>query len=83
MYTTIVTRNGQITIPKTLRQQLGICPGSQISFSVTDDQCIELKVIDAPEITETKGYGLLKSNRPSVPDDFDPASLLETRIGAE
>lgn len=68
------SKNGdsQVTIPKHVRQKLGIRAGSQVNFRVVGDHA-ELEVIpplvDAPE----SGFGMLKSRRQSVPADFDVA----------
>jgi AbrB family looped-hinge helix DNA binding protein len=40
---TTVTRKGQVTIPKTVREHLGIGPGSQIVFRRADDGSIVLE----------------------------------------
>ena len=32
-----VTRKGQVTIPKPVRDRLGITPGSKVDFEVADD----------------------------------------------
>jgi AbrB family looped-hinge helix DNA binding protein len=32
-----VTRKGQVTIPKPVRDRLGISPGSKVDFEVADD----------------------------------------------
>ena len=56
-----MTSKGQVTIPKALRQQLGLARGSLVSF----------------QLVGASGFGLLRSRRPPVPGDFDPASLLQ------
>ena len=35
--TTTVTRKGQVTIPKPIRDRLGIRPGSRVEFELTED----------------------------------------------
>lgn len=72
-----ITSKGQVTIPKHVRQQLGIRQGSEVEFAVVGDH-IELRVVQQPaEITAT-GFGLLKSKRRSAPADLDPATLAQT-----
>ncbi|MDE2452388.1 MAG: AbrB/MazE/SpoVT family DNA-binding domain-containing protein [Burkholderiales bacterium] len=71
MDTSSVTRKGQVTIPKSLRQKLGIRQGGRIEFLLVDD-CVQLRVVSSPPSV----YGLLKSKRPAVPADFDRATLL-------
>jgi antitoxin PrlF len=44
--TTTVTSKGQVTIPKPVRDHLGIGPGSQISFRLADDGSIIIERAD-------------------------------------
>lgn len=76
MEVTSVTSKGQVTIPKELRQRLGIRQGSRIAFALVGDH-VEMRVESSPADKQTSGFGLLKSRRQPVPADFDPASLLE------
>lgn len=77
METTSVTRKGQVTIPKELRQRLGIRQGSKVEFSVVGDDVV-MRVRSAPAAAlASSGFGLLKSPRAAVPADLDPASLLD------
>jgi AbrB family looped-hinge helix DNA binding protein len=72
-----VSSNGQITIPKILRQRLGIRRGSKVTFSLVGDH-VEMRVVGAPPVEAPgSGFGMLKSKRAAVPVDFDPASLLK------
>jgi len=76
MQQTSVTSKGQVTIPKQVRQQLGIRKGSKIEFLVVDDH-VEMRVSSSPIPLPESGFGLLKSKRKSVPVGFDPAELLK------
>ncbi|HTQ34435.1 MAG TPA: AbrB/MazE/SpoVT family DNA-binding domain-containing protein [Stellaceae bacterium] len=38
-----MTKKGQITIPKRMRDHLGLKPGSEVEFTVTNDGQIALK----------------------------------------
>ena len=38
-----MTKKGQITIPKRMRDRLGLKPGSEVEFTVTNDGQIALK----------------------------------------
>ena len=58
-----VSSKGQITLPAALRKQLGIEPGSQISFEADGKQ-----LIIKPEKPISAYYGILK---PYLPADFD------------
>lgn len=74
MEATSVTSKGQVTIPKELRQQLGIRQGSRIVFSLVGDH-VEMRVQGAPSRGARSGFGMLKSRRTAVPADFDAATL--------
>jgi len=76
MEATLVTSKGQVTIPKALRQRLGIRQGSRIEFSVVGDHA-EFRVKSAPVDVPESGFGMVRSKRRAVPADFDPASLLK------
>lgn len=71
-----VTSKGQVTIPKSVRQRLGIRKGTQIEFSLVGNH-VEMRVKSAPRDVSPSGYGMLKSQRLAVPADFDPATLLK------
>ncbi len=73
--TSSITSKGQVTIPKALRQQLGLARGSRVSFLLVDDH-IEVRPLRTPHRQSVSGFGMLQSARPPVPVDFDPASLL-------
>ncbi len=76
MDVTSVTSKGQVTIPKEIRQQLGIRAGSQIEFVLVGDH-VELRVRSTPREVPESGFGMLKTRRAAVPADFDPATLLK------
>lgn len=76
MDATSVTSKGQVTIPKQLRQQLGIRQGSRIAFVLVGDH-VEMRVCSTPTDQASSGFGMLKSCRAAVPSDFDPAALLK------
>jgi antitoxin PrlF len=40
-----VTRKGQVTIPKHVRDRLGIKPGSKVDFEITDDGRAVLRTV--------------------------------------
>lgn len=74
MNTATVSSKGQITIPKGLRQRLGIRPGSRMAFSLVGDHLV-MRVRSPPEVDMGGGFGMLKSRRPTVPASLDPASI--------
>lgn len=75
METTSVTSKGQVTIPKSLRQQLGLRQGSKVEFVLVDGH-VEMRVFSTPAKLPASGFGMLKSKRTAVPADFDPCGLL-------
>jgi AbrB family looped-hinge helix DNA binding protein len=76
MEATSVTSKGQVTIPKTVRQRLGIRQGSKVEFALAGDH-VEMRVVSTPAEVSASGFGMLKSKRTALPVDFDPASLLK------
>jgi AbrB family looped-hinge helix DNA binding protein len=70
----IVTTDGQVTIPPSLRQQLDIRQGSLLEFSLVGDH-VEVRVLSSPAEEFHSGLGMLKSKRAAVPAAFDPATL--------
>lgn len=75
MRTTSVTSKGQVTIPRHIRQQLGIRKGSKLEAIIVEDH-IELYISNTPIQVSSAGFAMLKSERAAVPADFDPACLL-------
>ena len=73
--TSSITSKGQVTIPRALRQQLGLARGSRVSFQLVGDH-IEVRPWRPEQPLPASGFGLLSSPRPPLPADFDPASLL-------
>ena len=78
METTSVTSKGQVTIPKPLRQQLGLRQGSKVEFVLMGDH-VEMRVVSTPADLPATGFGMLKSKRVAVAADIDPAGLLARR----
>ena len=76
MGSTSVTSKGQVTIPKPVRQRLGIRQGTRIEFSLVGDH-VELRVRSSPAEVPGNGFGMLTSRKRAVPSDFDPATLLK------
>jgi AbrB family looped-hinge helix DNA binding protein len=44
---TTVTSKGQVTIPRRVRERLGIVPGSKVEFELAEDDRIVLTKVDA------------------------------------
>lgn len=56
---TIVSEKGQITIPKELRDQLGLRPGTRIDFEVDRGRLVGIKAVDADVVSKWLGRGKL------------------------
>ena len=82
MQATSVTSKGQVTIPREVRQRLGIRQGSRIEFLLHGDR-VELRVQSSAVPAASSGFGLLKSPRTrAVPADLDPATLVKKNSAA-
>ena len=75
MEITSITSKGQVTIPKSLRQKLGLRRGSKVEFILVGNR-VEMRVISNPMQVAVSGFGMLRSKRNPVPAEFDPADLL-------
>ena len=71
-----LSSKGQVTIPKILRQQLGLSRGSRVSFELVGDH-IEVRAAKGKTPQQLSSFGLLKTDVRPVPADFDPATLLQ------
>lgn len=78
MQATSVTSKGQVTIPREVRQRLGIRQGSRIEFLLRADH-VEMRVESSPMPEAGSGFGLLKSRRKPVAADLDPATLIQKK----
>jgi AbrB family looped-hinge helix DNA binding protein len=79
---TSVTSKGQVTIPKPLRQKLGLREGSRVKFVMVGDR-VEMRVVSTPPKMTVSGFGMLKSNKTSVPAAYDPADLLRGKTNRQ
>jgi len=70
-----VTSKGQVTIPRDVRQKLGIRAGSKVRFRIVGTHA-ELTVASSPTPVRTSGAGMLRHKAAAVPADFDVATLL-------
>jgi AbrB family looped-hinge helix DNA binding protein len=76
MEATSVTSKGQVTIPKEIRDRLGIRQGTLVEFSLIDSR-VELKVKGLSANSFKSGFAMLHSSRPAVAVDLDPAELIK------
>ncbi len=60
---TIVSEKGQVTIPKSLRERLGIRPGQILDFREEQGRLVATKVTAQDPVDSL--YGILKPGRPT------------------
>jgi len=53
--TSVLTSKGQTTIPKDVRQHLGLHPGDRIEFVLTEGNTVQLKAA-MRAVTDLKGF---------------------------
>ena len=56
-----VAERGQITIPKPLRERLGIKPGTVLDFDESEGRLIAVKAVSADPVNQV--YGCLRLDR--------------------
>ena len=73
-----LTSKGQITLPKSLRDKLGLCAGDKVEFYIEDEQSARLVVKHVP-VTRLKGL-LPKPAQPVSLEEMDRAILKKAGI---
>jgi len=63
--TSTISSKGQITVPKAVRDRLGLRPGTRVAFEVTADGAIMRKGERGPARAVDRVRGLLKRERPT------------------
>ncbi len=66
-----VTNRGQVTLPKRIRDELGLIPGSEVEFEIRDGQVFLLKKTSEPKLARWQGYLCGKQSDSSVDDLVD------------
>lgn len=51
-----LTIKGQATVPKAIREALGLRPGSRIKFTIRDGQCVLEKEVHDDPLSEWVGF---------------------------
>jgi AbrB family looped-hinge helix DNA binding protein len=69
--TAVLTSKGQTTIPKDVRDYLGLRPGDRIEFVLTEDKSVLLKPATRP-VTDLKGF-LPKPAKPVTVEQMNAA----------
>ncbi len=71
-----MTSKGQVTVPKAVRQLLGLRQGTRVVFVVEGDHAV-LRPSMPDRAASQSGFGMVKVTGPALPPDFDVASLLK------
>ena len=79
MSTTLTTK-GQVTIPKAVRQQLGLRQGMRVAFVVQGDHAVLRPAVPQRALPKS-GFGMVKVTGPALPADFDVVTLLKPTTG--
>lgn len=78
---TVVNSDGTITIPAEIREAFGIQEGAKVECIMNGIR-LEMRVLGTklptPESKPASGYGMIKSNRPSVPADLNIGDLIKS-----
>lgn len=64
-----VTSKGQVTLPKNVRDALGLVPGSEVEFEVQDGQVVLYKRVSEEKLARWQGFLRGKLPEDSV-DEF-------------
>ncbi len=51
-----VTSKGQVTLPKKVRDALGLVPGSEVEFEIRDGQVVLYKRVSEEKLARWQGY---------------------------
>jgi AbrB family looped-hinge helix DNA binding protein len=82
MESTTMTSKGQVTIPKSVRQRLGLQQGTRVVFVVEGDHAVLRPAVPARDVPAS-GFGMVKVAAKAVPADFDAASLLKPKPSSQ
>lgn len=70
-----MTSKGQVTVPKAVRQRLGLRQGTRVAFVIEGDHAVLRPAVPERALPRS-GFGMVKVSGAAVPPDFDVASLL-------
>lgn len=59
----ILSEKGQVTIPKSLRDDLGLVPGSILDFTEDEGRLVVTKIVEENPISSWRGRGRLPAGR--------------------
>jgi AbrB family looped-hinge helix DNA binding protein len=69
----VVSEKGQVTIPKEVRERLGLAPGTAIEFDAVDGALVGRKVLPEDPIARWRGRGQLPGACATVDDYLSAA----------
>lgn len=64
-----VTSKGQVTLPKRIRDELGLAPGVEVEFEIVAEHVVLRKKVSAEKLARWQGY-LRGSLAPSRVDEY-------------
>ena len=65
-----LTSKGQLTIPKAIRDRLGLKPGDRVDFSQTGEGVVELRRVQSPTLDDIVGaFAHLADGAPETPEE--------------
>ncbi|WP_373988631.1 hypothetical protein [Duganella sp. BuS-21] len=77
---TVVNSDGTVTIPAEIREVYGIHAGAEVHCVMNGYQ-LEMRIIGTklpkPKTKPVSGFGMIKSDLPPMPVDFDVAELFK------
>jgi len=65
-----VTSKGQVTIPKEIREAIGIGPGSAVEFSIQNGECVLKKVADKDPFAKWTGFLKKRKSTDQIVDEL-------------
>ena len=75
MSSSTVTSKGQITVPKAIRDALGVLPGDRLAFRTRDDGTV---IVEAETVDVRALRGILKPKRKGVTVESMNAAIRRT-----
>ena len=65
-----VTKKGQVTIPKKIREAIGIKPGSEVNFQICNGECVLKKVVKDDVFEKWAGYLKIKKTTDQIIEEL-------------
>jgi len=65
-----VTRKGQVTIPKEVREKIGIFPGTQVKFEIEGEKCVLKKEVRGSVFDKWVGYLKTKKSADEIMEEL-------------